>query len=371
MGNILGKNFKIICFGESHGRCLGIVIDGCPAGLKLVKKDIQVELDKRKPGQSKIASQRKEEDKVEILSGLFQGFTTGAPMCLLVFNKDVQSESYQRFKDLLRPGHADFTAFLKYGAFNDYRGGGRFSGRITASLVMAGAIAKKLLSLLKIEILAQTIEIGKIRAKKLGIDELRKNVYKNEVRCADLSAAKEMLREIERVKKEGDSLGGIIEGMVLNLPVGLGEPVFDTLDGEISKALFSIPGVKGVEFGSGFSSSKMSGSQNNDLFSIKQGKIITQTNNAGGILGGISNGMPLVVRVAIKPTASISRPQMTVNIKKMKEEELKVLGRHDPCIVPRAVPVVEAMLAITICDFALWAQLLPRVIKGKNFFKDG
>ncbi len=340
-----------------------MVIDGCPAGLKLAEKDIQEELDKRKPGQSRIASQRKEEDEVEIISGVFRGFTTGAPICLLVFNKDVKSESYEKFKDLLRPGHADFTSFIKYGGFNDYRGGGRFSGRITAGFVMAGAVAKKLLNLLKIEILAHTVEIGGIKAKKLSIDEIRKNIYKNEVRCADLGAAKKMIEAIERARKEGDSLGGIIEGIVLNAPIGLGEPVFDTLDGEISKALFSIPGVKGVEFGSGFSGAELMGSQNNDLFLIKRGKITTKTNNAGGILGGLSNGMPLVVRVAIKPTPSIAKSQMTVNIKKMKQEELKVVGRHDPCIAPRAVPVVEAMLAITICDFVIRARFIPRALK--------
>ncbi len=367
MSNIFGKDFKIMTFGESHGKCVGAVIDGCPAGLKLEESDIQEELDKRKPGQSKIASQRKEEDRVEILSGVFQGFTTGAPICLLVWNKDMKSESYEKIKEgLIRPGHADFTAFMKYGGFNDGRGGGRFSGRITAGFVMAGAVAKKLLSLLKIEVLAHTIEIGGIMAEKKSISEIRKNiygVYKNEVRCADLSAAKEMLVEIEKARKEGDSLGGMIEGIALNLPVGLGEPVFDTLDGEISKALFAIPGVKGVEFGLGFGSTKLKGSQNNDLFLIKNGKILTKTNNSGGILGGISNGMPIVVRVAIKPTSSILKSQMTVNIKKTKMEELRIEGRHDPCIVPRAVPVVEAMLAITICDFAIRARMIPRVLK--------
>lgn len=363
MSNIFGKDFKIMCLGESHGRCVGVAIDGCPAGLRLEEKDIQEDLDKRKPGQSKIASQRKEEDRVEILSGVFQGFTTGAPICLLVWNKDVKSESYEKFKDLIRPGHADFTAFIKYGGFNDYRGGGRFSGRITAGFVMAGAVAKKLLNLLKIEILAHVVEIGGIKTGKVSPRDIKKNVYQNEVRCADLGAAKKMLVEIEKAKKEGDSVGGIIEGIALNLPVGLGEPVFDTLDGEISKTLFAIPGVKGVEFGVGFKAATFKGSQNNDLFLIKQGKIITKTNNSGGILGGLSNGMPLVVRAAIKPTPSISKPQMTINIKSREQEELKIEGRHDPCIVPRAVPVVESMLAITICDFALRARFIPRILK--------
>lgn len=363
MSNTLGKIFKITSFGESHGKCIGAIINGCPAGLKLDKIDIQKELDKRRPGQNKVMSQRREEDKVEILSGIFNGFTTGAPICLLIWNKDVDSASYEKMKDLLRPGHADFTAFLKYGGFNDWRGGGRFSGRITAGFVAGGAIAKKLLKLLKIEILAHAIEIGGIKIGKVTFNEIRKNVYKNEVRSADLKAAEKMIKLIKRMKREGDSVGGIIEGIVLNVPAGLGEPVFDTLEGEIAKALFAIPGVKGVEFGAGFSLAKMRGSEANDKFGIKKGKIVTKTNNSGGILGGISNGMPIVVRVVIKPTSSISKPTMTVNIKKMKMETLKIEGRHDPCIVPRAVPVVEAMLAITICDFVLRSQLIPRVIR--------
>lgn len=364
MSNIFGEDFRITSFGESHGRCVGVVIGGCPAGLKLAEKDIQAELDKRKPGQSKITTQRKEEDKVEILSGVFQGFTTGAPLCLLVFNKDIKSESYEEIKKgLIRPGHADLTAFMKYGGFNDYRGGGRFSGRITAGFVMAGAVAKKLLNLLKIEILAHTVQIGGVKIGKAEISEIKKNTYKNEVRCADLGAAEKMAAEIEKAKREGDSVGGIIEGIALSLPVGLGEPVFDTLDGELAKALFAIPGVKGVEFGAGFKAAEIKGSQNNDLFLLGGRKIITKTNNSGGILGGISNGMPLAVRVAIKPTASIAKSQITVNMKKLTEEELKIKGRHDPCIVPRAVPVVEAMLAITICDFAMRAKALNRVLK--------
>ncbi len=366
MANIFGKDFKIMCFGESHGRCVGVVIDGCPPGLELKEKDIQEELNKRKPGQSKVASQRKEEDKCEIISGVFNGFTTGAPICLLVFNKDVKSESYEEIKKgLIRPGHADFTAFMKYGGFNDYRGGGRFSGRLTAGFVMAGAVAKKLLNLLKIEILAHTVAAAGIKAREMSLAEIRKNVYlvRNQARCADLDAAEKMAAVIEKAKKEGDSVGGIIECLALNLPVGLGEPIFETLDGEISKALFAIPGVKGVEFGAGFNAAKLNGSQNNDLFLLNGKKIITKTNNSGGILGGISNGMPLIVRAAIKPTASIAKPQMTVNVKNFTEEELKIKGRHDPCIAPRAVPVVESMLAITICDFAIRARLIPRVIK--------
>ena len=363
MGNSLGKLFTVTSFGESHGHCVGVIIDGCPAGLVITEDDIQQELDRRRPGVSVAATARAEEDRVEILSGIFDEKTTGAPVCLLVWNRDIKSSSYEETKFLLRPGHADYTAFIKYGGFNDFRGGGRFSGRITAGFVMAGAVAKKLLSLKGIEILAHTIEIGGIKAEPKGFDEIKENVDRNPLRCADVVAAEEMARVIERVKTEGDSVGGIIEGIALNVPVGLGEPVFDTLDGEMAKALFAIPAVKGVEFGSGFSAAGIRGSENNDPFIIKDGKIATVTNNAGGILGGISSGMPIVVRVAVKPTSSIAKNQETVDINNMENTTLSVKGRHDVCIVPRAVAVVEAMMAVTLCDLAIRTGLLPRVIK--------
>jgi len=351
MGNSLGKLFTVTSFGESHGHCVGVIIDGCPAGLVITEDDIQRELDRRKPGVSGATTARAEEDRVQVLSGIFDEKTTGAPVCLLVWNRDVNSSSYEETKFLLRPGHADYTAFIKYGGFNDFRGGGRFSGRITAGFVMAGAVAKKLLSLKDIEVLAHTIEIGGIKAEPKGFDEIKENVDRNPLRCADVAAAEEMSRLIERVKAEGDSVGGIIEG------------VFDTLDGELTKALFAIPAVKGVEFGSGFSVSGRRGSENNDPFAIKDGKIVTVTNNAGGILGGISSGMPIVVRVAVKPTSSIAKNQETVDINNMENTTLSVKGRHDVCIVPRAVAVVEAMMAVTLCDFAIRTGLLPRVIK--------
>ena len=363
MRNSLGKTFTITSFGESHGNCVGIIIDGCPAGLPVTAEDIQREVDKRRPGTWVAATARVEADKVEILSGIFNGRTTGAPVCLLIWNKDIDSSEYERIRFLPRPGHADYTAFIKYGGFNDFRGGGRFSGRITASFVMAGAVAKKLLSLIGIEVLAHTVAIGGIKAETQAFNEIKENVEKNPVRCADLRAAEEMARVIEQAKEDGDSVGGLIEGIALNVPVGLGEPVFDTLEGDLAKALFAIPAVKGVEFGSGFLAAEKRGSENNDPFTIRNGKIVTETNNAGGILGGISNGMPIVVRVAIKPTPSIARSQETVNIKKMESSSLMVKGRHDACIVPRAVPVVESMVAVTLCDFAMRAGLIPRVIK--------
>ena len=363
MSNGFGKLFTITSFGESHGRCVGIIVDGCPAGLPITVEDIQREVNKRKPGSSMAATTRVEEDKVEVLSGVFNGKSTGAPVCLLIWNNDVDSSNYEEMRFLPRPGHADYTAFMKYGGFNDFRGGGRFSGRVTVAFVMAGAIAKKLLSLLSIELLAHTVEIGGIKAEPKGFDEIRGNVDQNPVKCADPKAADEMIRAIEKVKEEGDSVGGVIEGIALNVPVGLGEPVFDTLDGDLAKALFAIPAVKGVEFGSGFSAAGKRGSTNNDPFTIANNKIVTVTNNAGGVLGGISNGMPIVVRVAIKPTSSIAQSQQTVNIKDMTSASLSVKGMHDACIVPRAVVVVESMMAITLCDFAMRAGLIPRVIK--------
>jgi len=363
MGNSFGKLFTITCFGESHGRCMGIIIDGCPAGLRVAQEDIQKDLNRRKPGTGAASTSRVEEDKVEILSGIFKGFTTGSPIWLLVWNKDVDSSEYEKNRFILRPGHADYTAFMKYGGFNDFRGGGRFSGRITAAFVMAGAIAKKLLGRLGVDIFAHTVEIGGIKAQPKELAEIKEAASKNSLWCADQKAAEEMARLIEKVKKAGDSLGGIIEGVALNVPAGLGEPVFDNFDGELARALFAIPAVKGVEFGAGFAVAEKRGSENNDPFLIKDGKVITATNNAGGVLGGISTGMPIIVRVAIKPTASIARSQGTVDLEKMEKVSLAVKGRHDVCIVPRAVPVVEAMMAVTICDFALRAGLIPRVLK--------
>ena len=359
----MGRLFTITSFGESHGRCVGVVIDGCPAGLAVAEEDIQRELDKRKPGIGVITTKRAEEDKVEILSGIFNSATTGAPVCLLIWNKDIDFSEYEKTRFLPRPGHADYTAFMKYGGFNDFRGGGRFSGRITAPLVMAGALAKKLLNLVGIEVIAHTVAIGGIKARKRTFEEIREKVWGNPVRCADPDAADEMVRAIEKAKGEDDSLGGIIEGIALNVPVGLGEPVFDTLDGALAKALFAIPAVKGVEFGSGFSSAGKRGSENNDPFVIKNDRIVTKTNHAGGVLGGISNGMPIVVRIAIKPTSSIAKSQETVNMKSMESASLLIKGRHDACIVPRAVVVVEAMIAVTLGDLTLRAGLIPRVMK--------
>lgn len=364
-GNSFGKAFAITCFGESHGKCVGIVIDGCPAGLPLSEKDIQTELDKRKPGATSISTPRVEEDKAEILSGIFKGHTTGAPICIIVWNKNIESEPYEEVRTKLRPGHADYTAYLRYGGFNDYRGGGRFSGRITIAYVMAGAVAKKLLKTMGTEILAHTVQIGKIElSKKVSYEEIRKNVYENAVRCADPQTAALMEKEILKVKSEGDSLGGIVECIALNYPAGIGDPIFDSLDADIAKIMFNIPGVKGVEIGAGFNAASMKGSENNDQFKIENGKVITETNNCGGILGGISNGMPITAKIAFKPTSSILKRQKTVDFERMKETELKLSGKYDPCIVPRAVPVVESCMAIVLVDYAIRFGKIPSVLKA-------
>ncbi len=363
MQNSIGKLFTVTSFGESHGKCVGIIIDGCPAGLPLAGEDIQPELDRRRAGGSTASTPRREKDKVEILAGVGDGYTTGAPVCLMIRNEDIDDTVYEDIRFKLRPGHADYTTHMKYGGFNDWRGGGRFSGRITATFVMAGAVAGKLLDTLGIEIVAHTVEIGGVAAGPVKYDEIKKKAGADPLYCADPATSKKMTGLIESTKQAGDSLGGIIEGIALNVPVGLGEPVFDRLDGELAKALLAIPAVKGVEFGAGFASARKKGLENNDAFVIQDGKVATATNNAGGILGGISNGMPVVVRVAVKPTSSIARVQKTVDIQKMESTDIKIEGRHDVCIVPRAVPVVKAMMAVTLCDFAVRAGLIPRVLK--------
>ncbi|MEM3833423.1 MAG: chorismate synthase [Thermoprotei archaeon] len=345
--------FRVSLFGESHGKLVGVLIEGCPPGLRISEDDIQKELDKRKPGLSLYVSQRKEEDKVEILSGVFNGYTTGAPITMVVWNKDVISNTYEMIRYIPRPGHADYVSYIKYKGFNDYRGGGIFSGRITAGLVMAGAIAKKLLSLYNIEVYSYIINIGPIESPVVTLSEIRENVYKSQVRCPHIETSNKMEDYIKIIMKEGDSVGGVIETIVLNVPVGLGEPPIDTLDGDLAKAMFTIPAIKGIEFGAGFKLSKMKGSEANDPYIINNVKIITSTNNAGGINGGISNGMPIIFRVVVKPTSSIRKKQRTVDLSKMEETEIIVEGRHDPCIAIRAVPVVESVTSIVIADHLL------------------
>ena len=361
-GSSIGQRLVLTSFGESHGRCVGAVLDGCPAGLELDENDIQKMLDLRKPGQSLVSTQRKEEDKVEILSGVFRGYTTGAPIAMIIWNADHDSRAYEQLRTKMRPGHSDYPALIKYKKFNDFRGGGRFSGRLTATHVMGGAIARKLLkTTLGVETNSYTSQIGKIRMHKVT-QQMMKLIYSNEVRCPDKNTAKKMRDAILVARKKGDSLGGIIESVTTDLPIGLGEPIFGSLESDLGKALYSIPAVKGVEFGSGFAGAETFGSQNNDPYVIKNGKVVTKTNNAGGILGGLSNGMPIVLRVAFKPASSILKKQTTVDIKTKKPTSLQVTGRHDPCVVPRAPPVVDSLVSLVLADHALQGGFIKPVL---------
>ena len=353
-GNSIGRRLVLTSIGESHGRCIGTILDGCPAGLDLTEKDIQKMLDLRKPGQSLVSTQRKEDDKVEIISGTFRGSTTGAPITMIIWNKDQKSTDYEKLRTDMRPGHSDYPAYIKYKKYNDHRGGGRFSGRLTATHVMGGAIARKLIKeQLGVETNSYTCQIGKMRVEEEVNKKMLKTIYSNVVRCPSKTTAKKMERAILTARKNGDSLGGIIESVSTNIPAGLGEPIFGSLESDISRAIFSIPAVKGVEFGSGFAGSEKFGSENNDPYVIKNGKILTKTNNSGGILGGISNGMPIIFRVAFKPASSIAKYQDSVNVKTKKKIKLQVGGRHDPCVVPRAPPVVDSLVALTLADHAL------------------
>lgn len=334
---------KVTTWGESHGPAIGAVIEGCPAGLKLSEKDIQVEVNRRKPAKnSKISTYRREKDQVHILSGVFEGKTTGTPISLIVENKDVRSQDYTRIKDTYRPGHADYAYDLKYG-FRDYRGGGRSSGRETLARVMAGAIAKKLIK--PTEIFGHTLQIGNIKAEKF----VKSEIEKNELRCADKEAAKKMLDLAKKTRSEGDSIGGIIEIIIKNPKKGLGDPVFDKLDAKLAKAMMSIGAVKGFEIGAGFGVAALKGSENNDQMRIKGKKVTFLSNNAGGVLGGISTGENIVLRLAIKPVPSIAKPLKTIT-KSGKNTTIQTLGRHDSCLAPRIIPVAESMAAIVLAE---------------------
>lgn len=367
-GNTFGDVFRVTTWGESHGPAVGVVIDGAIPGITITADDIQKELDRRKPGQSAVSTPRKESDTVEILSGIFEGKTTGTPISLLIRNADRQSSSYANLRDTPRPGHADFGYIQKYG-IRDHRGGGRSSGRETAGRVAAGAVAKKTLSVFGIDVVCHTTQIGSVCAdpnviRDLTFDNIKENIEKNNVRCADLTAAALMEAEVAAASERGDSLGGIVEGLIRGVPAGLGEPVFDKLDADLAKAIMSIGAVKGFEIGGGFSAAGGCGSEFNDAFEIRGGEgseggtIKTVTNNAGGILGGISTGEMIRFKAAIKPTPSVSIPQKTVNIAEMKETEISIQGRHDPVIAPRFVPVGEAMAAIVILDHLMRNEAL-------------
>ncbi len=352
-GNTFGKIFRVTTWGESHGRAVGVVVDGVPAGLPLSEEEVQRELDRRRPGVSQVVSPRRERDRVEILSGVFQGRTTGTPISMLVWNEDVDSRPYEEIRMKPRPGHADLTYWLKF-RHVDYRGGGRASARETVGRVAAGAVAKKLLATKNVEILGHTIEAAGVSVRgRPSIEEIRKNAEANSMRCADPEVAERMVEAVLEAAARGDSTGGIVEIIALNVPPGLGEPVFDKLDAEIAHAMMSIGAVKAVEIGEGKDFARMLGSEANDPITVRDGKIVTATNKAGGILGGISTGMPIVVRLTVKPPASISQPQRTVDLEKMEETEIKLSGRFDPNLCPRVIPVAEAMMAIVLADHML------------------
>ena len=354
MANIFGQLFRITTFGESHGAAIGVVIDGCPSGIEIDLEQIQHELNRRKPGQSNITSARKESDEFEILSGIFEGKTLGTPIGILIRNEDQKSKDYNYLKDTYRPSHADYTYEQKYG-IRDYRGGGRSSARETVARVAAGAIAKQILASKGIVINAFVNQVGNIKLEKHYSELNFQNIEKNIVRCPDETAAQQMIQAIEEVKKQGDTLGGTIQCVIQNTPVGLGEPVFDKLHAVLAHAMLSINAAHGFEYGSGFAGASKKGSENNDEWENVDGKIRTKTNHAGGILGGISTGEDIYFNVAFKPIATILKQQQSIN-SKGEEITLQNEGRHDPCVLPRAVPIVEAMAALVLVDFLLLSK---------------
>lgn len=354
-GNTFGQILCLTTWGESHGPAVGCVVDGCPAGLPLSEADVQRDLDRRRVGQSRVTSARQEADQVQILSGVFEGRTTGTPISMLVYNTNARSQDYDSIKHLYRPGHADFTWDAKYG-FRDYRGGGRSSARETIGRVAGGAVARKLLATLGVSIIAWTQQMADLVARVIDEDEIERNP----MRCPDAEVAAQMVARVEQAKRERDSLGGVVEVRARGVPPGLGEPVFDKLQADIGKAMFSIPAIKAVEFGEGRDVVRMRGSEHNDSFVRRaDGSIGTVSNHHGGILGGISTGEEIIVRITVKPLASIAQPQQTVD-QQGNPSEIIVKGRHDPTALPRLVPIAEAMLALVLADHAL-RQRLARV----------
>ena len=356
MSSTYGKIFKISTFGESHGKGIGVVVDGCPAGVYFDEHFIQNELDRRKPGQSRITTQRKEADSFEVLSGVFEGKTTGTPIALVIFNEDQKSKDYAHIADKFRPSHADYTYSTKYGV-RDYRGGGRSSARETAARVAAGALAKMVLNHYGIEIYSYVSQVGAMKLDKPYQELDLKNIESNAVRCPDTAMAEKMFTYIDQVRKDGDSIGGVITGVLKNVPAGWGEPVFDKLHAELGKAMLSINAVKGFEYGSGFAGVELLGSKHNDAFyTDAQGSVKTKTNYSGGIQGGISNGEDIYFRVAFKPVATIMIDQDSVN-EAGDAVTVSGKGRHDPCVLPRAVPIVDAMSALVLVDAMLMSRL--------------
>lgn len=352
MANTFGHLFRITTWGESHGGGVGVVVDGCPPRLKLTEADIQPDLDRRRPGQSKIVTPRKEGDRVEILSGTFEGKTLGTPICLLVRNEDARSAAYNEMKEKFRPSHADYTYFAKYG-IRAWPGGGRTSARETIGRVAAGAIAKKILrEKFGVEILAFVKQVQRISAKVDHAKVRFQDIESNIVRCPDAQAAAKMIRLIDRIRREGNTVGGIIEGLARGVPAGWGEPVFDRLEADLGKAMLSLPASKAFEIGSGFAGTLLTGMEHNDPFRARGGKVLTTTNYSGGIQGGISNGQPIYFRVAFKPVATVMHEQDTIDMK-LRNTTITGRGRHDPCVLPRAVVMVEAMTALVLVDHAL------------------
>ncbi|RPJ41685.1 MAG: chorismate synthase, partial [Candidatus Latescibacterota bacterium] len=352
MGSTIGHLFRVTTWGESHGGGVGVVIDGCPPLLEIDESEIQAELDRRRPGQSRLTTQRKELDRVRIFSGVFEGKTLGTPILLFVANEDARPEDYETLRDLYRPSHADFTYEAKYGIRN-WQGGGRASARETVGRVAAGAVARKLLRRgCDAEIVAYVRSVHAIEAK-IDPERVRiADVEKSPVRCPDGAASRKMVDLIGKMKKEGDSVGGVIECLARKVPVGLGEPVFDKLEADLAKAFLSIPATKGFEIGSGFAGTRLTGSEHNDPYEMRDGRVRTESNRSGGIQGGISNGELIVARIAFKPTATIAKIQKTVS-REGKIANLRGRGRHDPCVLPRAVPIVEAMMALVLADHLL------------------
>lgn len=349
-----GNNIKLSIFGESHGEAIGITLDGLPSGFEIDLEEIDMEMERRAPGRNKMSTARKEGDKVQIVSGFFNGRTTGTPLCGIIKNEDKKSKDYSKFKTVMRPGHGDYPGYLKYNGFNDYRGGGHFSGRITAPIVFAGSIMKQLLKKEGIEVFARIKSIGHIEDKNIDFTYINKEEFiearYKEMAVLDDKALELMKERILEVKEEGDSIGGVVECVIVGLKGGVGSPFFNSIESNIAHLAFSVPAVKGIEFGAGFEISKMKGSKANDTYYIDGDTVKTRTNNNGGITGGISNGMPIVFRCAIKPTSSIYINQDTIDIENMIDANLQVVGRHDPCIVQRALPVIEAIAAIGVYD---------------------
>lgn len=357
MSSIWGERLKISLFGESHGTGIGIVVDGFPPGITVDFEKINFEMERRKPKSSVFSTKRKESDAIEILSGLYQGRTTGTPICAVIRNHDTRSQDYERTSHLARPGHADYSGYVRFGGFNDFRGGGHFSARLTAPLVFAGALARQFLEEKGVFIGSHIQSIGDISDAPFDMTHVSREqlerLNKMEIPVNDTSCAEAYLQLIDEARRDLDSVGGIIETAVIGLPPGIGTPYFGNVEGKLSSILFSIPAVKGVEFGAGFAITRMRGSEANDSFYIDGNAIRTRTNNNGGINGGITNGMPVIFRVALKPVSSISKVQETIDIIRMENALLEIKGRHDTCVVPRAVPVVEAACAIALCDLFL------------------